>query len=169
MKFDLMQRIKKSWLVMLAFGAVFPSIFWACADAPKSSKQHKETVPVAEEVQSEPQALETELPDVEQEKGEEIVLNPPHGEPGHRCEIPVGSPLNGPEVTESAVAGTAPAQVEAPKTYSSMAPTIENARRLNAGQARQNTAPQTGEKPALNPPHGQPWHRCDIAVGAPLP
>lgn len=23
-------------------------------------------------------------------------------------------------------------------------------------------------KPTLNPPHGEPWHRCDIAVGAPL-
>jgi hypothetical protein len=23
-------------------------------------------------------------------------LNPPHGEPGHRCDIPVGSPLNPP-------------------------------------------------------------------------
>src|SRR5690554_641577 len=169
MKFDLMQRIKKSWLVMLAFGTVFPSMFWACADAPKASQQQKEAVPVVEEVSSEPQALEAELSDVEEEKGDEIVLNPPHGEPGHRCEIPVGSPLNGPVVAETPAATPAPAQVEPPRTYSSMAPTIENARRLNAGQARQNTALQTGEKPALNPPHGQPWHRCDIAVGAPLP
>ncbi len=23
--------------------------------------------------------------------------------------------------------------------------------------------------PGMNPPHGQPGHRCDIAVGAPLP
>lgn len=27
----------------------------------------------------------------------------------------------------------------------------------------------TGVPPATNPPHGQPFHRCDIAVGAPLP
>src|SRR5690554_7981985 len=128
MKFDLMQRIKKSWLVMLAFGAVFPSIFWACADAPKASQQQKEAVPVVEEVSSEPQALEAELTDVEVEMGEEIVLNPPHGEPGHRCEIPVGSPLNGHEATVDAPARPAPAQVEAPRTYSSMAPTIEHAR-----------------------------------------
>src|SRR5690554_8071973 len=103
MKFDLMQRIKKSWLVMLAFGAVFPSIFWACADAAKSSQQQKETDPVGEEMQSEPQALETKLPDVEQEKGEEIVFNPPHGEPGRRCEIAVSDPLNGPEVIRECV------------------------------------------------------------------
>src|SRR5690554_6394189 len=169
MKFELMQRIKKSCKVMLDFRAVFPSVYSDCADAPKASQQQKEAVPVVEEVSSEPQALEAELPDVEEEKGDEIVLNPPHGEPGHRCEILVGSPLNGPVVAETPAAAPAPAQVEAPRTYSSMAPTIENARRLNAGQARQNTAPQTGEKPALNPPHGQPWHRCDIAVGAPLP
>lgn len=25
---------------------------------------------------------------------EEVVLNPAHGEPGHRCDIPVGKPLN---------------------------------------------------------------------------
>ncbi|MDD2986019.1 MAG: hypothetical protein PHR76_06480 [Flavobacterium sp.] len=37
----------------------------------------------------------------------------------------------------------------------------------------QATAPETpaapqGEAPKLNPAHGQPFHRCDIAVGAPL-
>jgi hypothetical protein len=33
------------------------------------------------------------------------------------------------------------------------------------------TVPQTTPSPTaagLNPPHGQPNHRCDIAVGAPL-
>ena len=25
-----------------------------------------------------------------------------------------------------------------------------------------------GQPPKLNPPHGQPYHRCEIAVGAPL-
>ncbi|TCS88974.1 hypothetical protein EDD80_102165 [Anseongella ginsenosidimutans] len=27
----------------------------------------------------------------------------------------------------------------------------------------------TSAAPKMNPPHGQPGHRCDIAVGAPLP
>lgn len=33
-----------------------------------------------------------------------------------------------------------------------------------------NEAPATpaGEIPTINPAHGQPYHRCDIAVGAPL-
>lgn len=169
MKFGLMQRIEKRWVVGFAFGAVLPLLFWACAEAPNAGQQKNRELSVVEAPQSEPEVLEAELSDVEEEKVEAVVLNPPHGEPGHICEIPVGSPLNGPIVAETPAATPAPAQVEAPRTYSSMAPTIENARRLNTGQASRNAAPQTGGKPALNPPHGQPWHRCDIAVGAPLP
>ena len=26
----------------------------------------------------------------------------------------------------------------------------------------------SGKKPALNPAHGEPFHRCDISVGAPI-
>ncbi len=33
------------------------------------------------------------------------------------------------------------------------------------GDQTQNTA---STAPGMNPPHGQPGHRCDIAVGAPL-
>ena len=36
-------------------------------------------------------------------------------------------------------------------------------------QAQQTTQPQTQTAPGMNPPHGQEGHRCDIAVGAPLP
>jgi hypothetical protein len=75
-------------------------------------------------------------------------LNPKHGEPGHRCDIAVGAPLN------SAPATTAPA--------------------INVGSAAAATpvvtAPQLKSvgTPKLNPKHGDPGHRCDIAVGAPL-
>jgi len=90
-------------------------------------------------------------------------LNPPHGQPFHRCEIPVGSPLNA-----AAPAKTAPAIKR-----TGMSPTLENAARLNNPQANNPTAPTiataNSEKPKLNPPHGQPFHRCDIAVGSPLP
>lgn len=68
-------------------------------------------------------------------------MNPPHGQPGHRCDIEVGAPLN-----SKPVQPTAPA---APVT-------------INPQTATQPTAP------GMNPPHGQPGHRCDIAVGAPL-
>lgn len=68
-------------------------------------------------------------------------LNPAHGQPGHRCDIAVGAPLD-----------SKPAQVttQQPTTVSTPQPVA------------QATAP------GMNPPHGQPGHRCDIAVGAPL-
>lgn len=86
-------------------------------------------------------------------------MNPAHGQPGHRCDIPVGSPLNSP-VAKQPVANTA-----------------------QSGSVSQNftvTPPANNAVPALlsteeavadgmNPAHGKPGHRCDIAVGAPLP
>ena len=35
-------------------------------------------------------------------------------------------------------------------------------------QATQPVATPNTPKPKINPAHGQPHHRCDIAVGAPL-
>lgn len=94
-------------------------------------------------------------------------LNPPHGEPFHRCDIPVGSPLT------AAPAKSVTAQPAPVVNRTGMAPTLENAARLNNPQANNPTAPTVAnansEKPKLNPPHGQPFHRCDIAVGSPLP
>ena len=72
-------------------------------------------------------------------------MNPPHGQPGHRCDIAVGAPLNSPKGV------TQPAQVT---PTSIKAPT--------------NIAAPTTTAPGMNPPHGQPGHRCEIAVGAPL-
>lgn len=68
-------------------------------------------------------------------------LNPKHGEPGHRCDIAVGAPLDSKPV---ALAKTTPVQ-----------PTVTQVSNIKVGKG-------------LNPPHGQPNHRCDIAVGAPL-
>jgi len=93
-------------------------------------------------------------------------LNPPHGQPFHRCDIPVGSPLN----AAAATAKTAPVV-----NKTGTAPTLENAARLNNTQTSNPAAPivananATATAPKLNPPHGQPFHRCDIAVGSPLP
>jgi hypothetical protein len=73
-------------------------------------------------------------------------LNPAHGQPGHRCDIQVGAPLNS--------APAQPANTTAPGVTVNPAPA---------------TAPaSTGSQAGLNPAHGQPGHRCDIAVGAPL-
>lgn len=73
-------------------------------------------------------------------------MNPPHGQPGHRCDIAVGAPLNSPKTN------VAPAPVTTTTTKAQPA----------------TIAAPTTTAPGMNPPHGQPGHRCDIAVGAPL-
>lgn len=77
-------------------------------------------------------------------------LNPAHGQPGHRCDISVGAPLDS-KPTQPAV-NTAP-----PVVTQKSAPTISP-----------NVPASTTVAPGMNPAHGQPGHRCDIAVGAPL-
>jgi hypothetical protein len=70
-------------------------------------------------------------------------MNPPHGQPGHRCDIAVGAPLSSP-----------PGRPPAPPAVSQQA--------VQPQTANAQTAP------GMNPPHGQPGHRCDIPVGSPL-
>lgn len=83
-------------------------------------------------------------------------LNPAHGQPGHRCDIAVGAPLNSPtKSTSPAVQTTTVAQPVTAPTSVTTTPAAQTA-----------TVNAKGEK--LNPAHGQPNHRCDIAVGAPL-
>jgi hypothetical protein len=73
------------------------------------------------------------------------MLNPAHGQPGHRCDIAVGAPLD-----------SKPVQPVPQATTPEKAPVL-------------NTNPANGVSAAgLNPSHGQPGHRCDIPVGAPL-
>ncbi|WP_339735955.1 hypothetical protein [uncultured Sunxiuqinia sp.] len=117
----------------------------------------------------------TEQPSTEQ-NNTEVMLNPPHGEPYHRCDIAVGAPLssapaNTPQARNSQVQAPIP-QPSAPALSvenNPTAPTIENARRINPSQARSTASANNGSKPTLNPAHGQPFHRCDIPVGNPLP
>ncbi|RYY70299.1 MAG: hypothetical protein EOO13_07000 [Chitinophagaceae bacterium] len=75
-------------------------------------------------------------------------LNPAHGQPGHRCDISVGAPLN-----------SAPAAAKAPSVQTVSSPAV-------------NAAPPASmpvdANAKLNPPHGQPGHDCAVAVGAPL-
>lgn len=71
-----------------------------------------------------------------------IAMNPAHGQRGHRCDIPVGAPLDG-----SGRAKTTPVQ-------------------MDMNKAKTTPAPTSGS--GINPAHGQPGHRCDIKVGDPL-
>ena len=80
-------------------------------------------------------------------------LNPAHGQPGHRCDIAVGAPLNSkPAEQTTPTITTSPATQ--PFTISTDKPS--------------QPAATTAVAPGMNPAHGQPGHRCDIAVGAPL-
>ena len=74
-------------------------------------------------------------------------LNPAHGQPGHRCDIAVGAPLNSPPSKPATISTTA---------------------NKNQPVVTATTPTPVKTAPGMNPPHGQPNHRCDIAVGAPL-
>ena len=76
-------------------------------------------------------------------------LNPKHGMPGHRCDIPVGAPLNQPAANTTPVINTTQPAASVPS--------------INLPQQS-----VSGATAMLNPKHGEPGHRCDIAVGAPL-
>ena len=122
-------------LLILLLTAPF---FIACQDKETSPKESEDTVQEAS-LEQKKQMLDNVVPS--QNNGAEAGLNPPHGEPGHRCDIAVGAPLNSP-------AGNTQNQIQM--------------------QPVQNTAESVKVADGLNPPHGQPGHRCDIAVGAPL-
>lgn len=80
-------------------------------------------------------------------------LNPKHGDPGHRCDIAVGAPL------DSKPTQTATTAAPAVTTTSSATPKATTAAAV----------PMFNEKgQRLNPEHGKPGHKCEIAVGAPL-
>jgi len=83
-------------------------------------------------------------------------LNPPHGQPGHRCDISVGAPLDSKPTQIPSVNTTTP-------TVNTSTPTVATPTGINT-----QPAPAVVTAPGMNPPHGQPGHRCDIAVGAPL-
>lgn len=93
-------------------------------------------------------------------------MNPSHGQPGHRCDIPVGAPLNSP--VAKPVAATPPAQGGTIEKSFTVTPPANNA--VPALLSTENTnAKPVKTADGTNPVHGQPGHRCDIAVGAPLP
>ncbi|WP_343696445.1 hypothetical protein [Flavobacterium sp.] len=89
-------------------------------------------------------------------------MNPSHGQPGHRCDIPVGAPLNSPVAKTTTTAST-PQSGTMTQNVTVPAPSSNPVPALLSTDANKTVAE------GMNPPHGQPGHRCDIAVGAPLP
>lgn len=100
--------------------------------------------------------------------GSEVKLNPPHGEPGHRCEIEVGKPLPADGKSAPATVTPAPATVSAPtiSTPATPAPSAKPVTISTGPGAAPGTSSVTA--PGMNPPHGEPGHDCAIPVGAPL-
>lgn len=113
---------------------------------------------------------ETTIPQEKKTTDQSVKLNPPHGEPGHRCDIAVGAPLNSPaankKVDAAQTATVKPVNSAAKAPTGRVGPTIENLKKLTTPQPISYTPAGSSQ---INPPHGQPGHRCDIAVGAPLP
>jgi hypothetical protein len=89
-------------------------------------------------------------------------MNPAHGQPGHRCDIPVGSPLNSAPVKTTTASSTVQSGT-AEQNFTITPPAGNPA--VPALLSTETAAPADG----MNPAHGQPGHRCDVAVGAPLP
>lgn len=122
--------------------------------APLNSAPNKTSTPVGQ-TNVQPQATQAitskmTTPKVVTAKG----MNPPHGEIGHRCDIAVGAPLN----SKATVNTTASVQPTSNTNVQNSVPALLS---TNVAEAK------TPE--GMNPPHGKEGHRCDIAVGAPLP
>lgn len=99
-------------------------------------------------------------PEVQQSQGVPVnsvtdeavpTLNPAHGLAGHRCDLPVGAPLTG------GAGKMSPTQ--APPNINMIQP---------SQQVPQQPASASPSGIKVNPAHGQPGHRCDLQVGAPL-
>lgn len=100
-------------------------------------------------------------------------MNPAHGQPGHRCDISVGAPLNS--------APNKPGSANFQEINTSKPTTTISSNTLQPGTTTSNgaTITTTNNAPAtvspdvtpegMNPPHGQEGHVCSVAVGAPLP
>ena len=101
---------------------------------------------------SAPVAPESNTVSVNQPQPTAPGMNPPHGQPNHRCDIPVGAPLNSKKAEATTVKST---DIQTSTTTPIAVP--------------QNNTSSTSVADGMNPAHGQPGHRCDIPVGAPLP
>lgn len=119
-----LERLKLG-LIALAFCA-----FISCEN------EEKKTITDSAQTENEAAAKTTD--------NDEVKVNPAHGLPGHRCDLPVGAPLNG---TASTPQTNTTQQVQSSTTVSPI---------------------RMDQSPKVNPPHGEPGHDCAKPVGAKL-
>lgn len=151
-----------SHLPPLALAAVAAFLITSCSsDTPERATRE---VPAATAPQ---QIIDAPILDADAMEGEAAPapnsgtprLNPPHGEPGHVCEIAVGEPLDG-----SGKAGTENQNIQIVQPDMGGGSTFS----MPLGGPA-NDAPASGGSGRLNPAHGEPGHVCEIPVGQPLP
>lgn len=130
---------------LLSLVAVF-AVFVSCNDEKKENTSEDTSETITEKNVDTPEST------TEASNGD-VALNPQHGQPGHRCDIPVGQPLDG------------SGQQTQTNTQTQQSPVIKNS---GSVPVNSNNNTNTTTDGAVNPAHGQPGHRCDIPVGAPL-
>ena len=118
--------------IMLVIAVSGVAIFYSC----KGEGGTEVTGPVNPTTNTSPQNMENS------EAQETAQLNPAHGLPGHRCDIPVGAPLNTTGTMKQATPQAQPSSTVSPV--------------------------RIDQTPKVNPPHGQPGHDCTVPVGAEL-
>lgn len=127
------------------FSAFLVAAFLACGNEAPNQVQPPAPVPAPEGLQVAPPASDATS---------DVKRNPAHGEPGHRCDIPVGAPLDG-IASLPVEEAQSPLKVNPPQPAPATTPV--------------QAAPVQTVAAGMNPPHGEPGHRCDIPVGSPLP
>ncbi|MCG2610253.1 hypothetical protein LZZ90_01885 [Flavobacterium sp. SM15] len=129
-----------------------------------------------QQIQAQPQTISTTTVAPATRPG----MNPPHGQPGHRCDIPVGAPLSSKptaakntttttntNATRYTVSSPNSQSQNAGAETSTMTLPSANITPMKPEVKAQTTAPGMQGKP--NPAHGEEGHRCDIPVGVNLP
>ncbi|MFT2008325.1 hypothetical protein ACMA1I_06590 [Pontibacter sp. 13R65] len=115
-----------------------------CSDTDNTKYRKAEKAPQTNAPVSPAQPLNAQKP--AEGQGAAVAVNPPHGQPNHRCDIPEGAPLSTP-----------------------MQPNLNTAPQFRPQPMPQPMPEAQGTvAPGINPPHGQPGHDCAIPVGAPL-
>ena len=169
--------MKKSLLILSAVAA---SLAFACNDAPKEESTTETTatettLEPANEAVATDGAIPMDQPVMDPAAATAPAasasvkrLNPPHGEPGHVCEIPVGEPLPDNNVPGGVKVQTPPpVNMQDPNAGKTSAPAPVSIMNQQTPVAQPAAAPGK-TAPGMNPPHGEPGHDCAIPVGAPL-
>ena len=134
----------KSFLILSLFSITF---FVSCNETEKKVETSIESTQ-APTLDQKKQALESVAPTQTTTTNGAMAINPAHGQPGHSCAVPVGAPLNGSGTSTSKPMGSQDIKLN-----------TTNSTPVNTSGSGTIT---------MNPAHGQPGHRCDIKVGAPL-